>query len=329
MTTQGTPQLGAKGQVRLRRFIWNATKDKSASDTSQVPVAATVTIYKQGATAQAQGSASGSTGTIEVWSPGQLKVGDTIIASTTDDSVTATVSSVTTTQIGFTGGTGFAWAADERIVVTDNQPVLYTDEHAEDATGVNTVTLNARGHGSVFTEQKVVDYKLSGSGLTTVYISGYYAASHDSEIRQIEHFPGANFGAKLANALNDLNETTGGIVDCRGMIGEQTISADPFASVTWPYEVLIGASTISHSVALTACAEPKQHIKGIGEGSVFKATSGSLRSLSLGDGTATADVSLENLTVDCNNQTSSVGVRVNGAQDTKGLRNVRVLNAKL
>lgn len=335
MTTQGATPLGDNYQARLRHFSFNVTKDKSGTDSAQVPANPFIlTVYRQGATVQGGGGTeSGGAGTIEVYSPGQIKVNDVII-SDADDSLSATVSVVNSNQIDFVSASaGFSWANPDRIIPTNNLLSLWTNDHAEDTELANPLTVtNARGFGEVYAEPRVVDYKLSGSGITTRYVADYYAADNTSFVLKIEDYPGSNLGAKLLAALNDLDETVGGIVDCRGMIGGQQITADPFASVTWPFLVILGPGTITTTEELTAFAEDGQHIIGAGAGlTTVQAVSGFTTSsgcvFSMGDATATKDISLRNLTVDCNNISNSTGVKVEGGQEGTFLHNVHVKNA--
>lgn len=74
---------------------------------------------------------------------------------------------------------------------------------------------------------------------------------------------GATAGAKLAAAIA-AGPSTGVVVDCRGLQGTQTVSADIFSGVTKPGILLLGAATFNASVPQNIPAN--WTIKGSGQG---------------------------------------------------------------
>lgn len=77
-------------------------------------------------------------------------------------------------------------------------------------------------------------------------------------------FPGADLGAKIANAMAVL-AVYGGTVDATGFLGVQTITQDMYAGISVPINIMLGPQTIT----LTAPQNPTggSEITGLGRGS--------------------------------------------------------------
>lgn len=69
-------------------------------------------------------------------------------------------------------------------------------------------------------------------------------------IRLCDRFTGSTGGAKMIAAIADL-PSTGGTVDCRGLEGAQSITANPFAGVTKPVALLLGCATYTSTAVIT------------------------------------------------------------------------------
>lgn len=72
-------------------------------------------------------------------------------------------------------------------------------------------------------------------------------------VRQCSEFTGATAGARIISAIADL-PSTGGTVDCRGLEGAQSITADPFVGVTRQVHLILGAATFTLSATSTVLA---------------------------------------------------------------------------
>ncbi len=85
------------------------------------------------------------------------------------------------------------------------------------------------------------------------------------EIRYADMFPGDNAGQMIAAAINDLPET-GGIVDARGLSGEeiQVINNNMFEDVTVDVTLLLGSATYLIGVE-QAYEHPQWHSEKIGD----------------------------------------------------------------
>jgi parallel beta-helix repeat protein len=161
--------------AELGLFEVNVFKDKSASDTAQVPAAsATVTVYKEGAWTDGAGGTinDGVAGDITVHDIGTITTSDTLQYNTNTD-ITLSINTITgTTTINVTpNGGNLIWEAGNRLVNL-TAPTLYSDDQSGD-TKTNGLTADATGRAWAYTDQKNVDYIVSGSGLTTTLYSDH------------------------------------------------------------------------------------------------------------------------------------------------------------
>lgn len=161
--------------AELGLFDVTIFKDKSASDTAQVPATSiSVKVYKEGAWANGSGSiADTASGNITVHDTGSITTSDTLQVGT-DSTITATINSITgTTTINVTAvGGAFAWSDASRIV---NQATLalYSDDHGvETGPPANPLTTDSTtGRARAYVDTDNVDYIISGTGVTTTLIS--------------------------------------------------------------------------------------------------------------------------------------------------------------
>jgi hypothetical protein len=99
-------------------------------------------------------------------------------------------------------------------------------------------------------DQSIVSGNLLPASGNTTQSLGSGTAPWNAEFRALNNvvyadaFPGANMGAKIANAIAVL-PATGGIVDARAFQGAQTFSSNPFAGIVGPVTLLTGNCTIS------------------------------------------------------------------------------------
>lgn len=165
----------------LRKLEWTVTKDYSGTDTRQIPMAATIDVYRQGATCVNATNSPVTTGetaqAITVLDVGDIKAGDTLKVwsgsalsadTVTVDSVTKTLDGQANQTVTVSHASGsFAFAANYRLVPTNNQPTLYT-ERSGTTTQTNPVTTGSTtGYGRAFVARRFVDCIISGSGYTT------------------------------------------------------------------------------------------------------------------------------------------------------------------
>jgi hypothetical protein len=155
---------------RLHRHDLFLTKDFSGTDARQIAAASAVAkAYKQGATANGSGSiATTASGNITVRHPGLIVVGDTVVVGT--GSATAIVNTVAATMINVTaGGSTFAWADGDRIVVTSARPSTYIESTGNVATSVaSQATTDSVGHAFFYAEEEAVDILYSSDSFVTV-----------------------------------------------------------------------------------------------------------------------------------------------------------------
>jgi hypothetical protein len=81
------------------------------------------------------------------------------------------------------------------------------------------------------------------------------------------NFPGRDAGEQIVHAIGTLSPTRGGIVDCTGLGGEQTISRDIFAGITGPGELLLGVTT--YKLTVPQLVPSNWTIRGVGSASQF------------------------------------------------------------
>ena len=161
-------------------------KDKSASDTAQVPASSiSVAVYREGAWTNGSGSiADTATGNITVHSPGRIAAADTVKVFTSNALSTAsgTVNSVTATTINITvAGGAFSWSDAERIVPTLAAEALYSDDLGVE-TKTNPLTTDSRGRAWGYTSKFDVDIVVSGSGITTTLFPDWPTRQADAAV---------------------------------------------------------------------------------------------------------------------------------------------------
>lgn len=154
-----------------RRFSVTVTKDKTATDTAQIPAeSADVDLYLEGASASEAKTLTQSTPTtLTVYDAGDVLASDTLQLGT-DDTTAITVNSVTQTQLNVTATSGDIDVEDgDRLVITNRRPTAYVyDRGSTNAvSGSPTLTTNAQGYAKCFLDRLNVDVIISGTGVTT------------------------------------------------------------------------------------------------------------------------------------------------------------------
>lgn len=159
-------------------FHWEQTKDKTGSDTTQVPAAAMkVDIYRRGAIVRTGGSFGIGVNAVEVEDVGDFVVGDNVVRLDLEaQTVLGTVDSITdedTIVINFSSGA--VLAAGHLLASTENRPDYFKSPRAgsgreglvhgtRDSQG--SATTSAAGIVSGWVDQQAVWVATSGGGTT-------------------------------------------------------------------------------------------------------------------------------------------------------------------
>lgn len=116
----------------------------------------------------------------------------------------------------------------------------------------NPITTDAYGTYYFYVANGRYDLTFSGGSpaITTRTIADIEIADLAEEVQDAADYPGANAGAKIANAIAAL-PATGGTVDARGLEGSQTIATDIFTGVTKGVSLLLGGGTFNFSASTT------------------------------------------------------------------------------
>jgi hypothetical protein len=127
---------------------------------------------------------------------------------------------------------------------------LYSD-NSSTALG-NPFTNQSTGTGQFFffAPNGYYDIQISATGLTTFTLSNVAIGGAGGTRINCSNYPGANAGFQMSNAYGNI-ASTGGVIDCSGVLGAQSISADPFTSMSNPTTVITPVGTMSSSVSLT------------------------------------------------------------------------------
>lgn len=141
------------------------------------------------------------------------------------------------------------------------------------------------------------------------YVDANAGGQTMSSVRLAHLFAGTDACAKMAAAAAAL-PATGGTVDARGLDGPQTCAADPFAGVTKPVTVLLGAGTLTTSARWSLV----DRLAIIGAGATVDTggsrivTTGAIWALqNPTPATTVKSVRLENFTIDLSANTSALG----------------------
>jgi hypothetical protein len=161
-----------------------------------------------------------------------------------------------------------------------------------------------------------------------------------NKIQFADQFPGADACIQIQNAIAAL-PVNGGEVDARGFLGFLSCSVNPFANILHhPGEsvhlYLAAGSTFTTSaqwvIPLGSIVTGGGSVPGGGRGTTLVANSTSFpintAVIYLGDFGQSGGVLVENLTIDCNHVTGSIGVFSDRVQELGGVRNVSVVNYK-
>jgi hypothetical protein len=165
---------------------------------------------------------------------------------------------------------------------------------------------------------------------------------YPSAVRYVEQYGGVDLCAKIAAAIATL-PSGGGIVDARGAVGAQTCATNPFAA-TVPVEVLLGAVTlttddnivISENVTVRGLRYRPETtiIKAAGDFAAdYTNTDSAARRAVVVLGAAGDAVAqgahIENVTIDCSDIASSIGLYSESAQEGSGVRRVFLVDCSL
>ncbi|WP_158941443.1 hypothetical protein [Granulicella sp. S190] len=161
-----------------------------------------------------------------------------------------------------------------------------------------------------------------------------------NKIQLADQFPGADPCIQIQNAIAAL-PVNGGEVDARGFLGFFSCSANPFGSIlNHPGEsvhlYLAAGSTFTTSaqwiIPLGSVVSGENSAPGGGRGTTLVASATSFPTnipvVFLGDALQSEGPLIENITIDCNHVTGSIGIFSDRVQELGGVRNVSVINYK-
>lgn len=202
---------------QLRKLALTTTKDYASGDARQVPTAATVNVYRQGATIAAATNSPISAGetnqTIYVLDTGDITVGDTVsvlsggaLGTTvlTVDLVTKVIDGQGNSEVrvDYTSGPTVSFAAGDRLIPTNNRPTLYSERTGNTTTGSGGAftTDGTTGYGRVYVEKKFVDTVVSGSGLTTQWFEDELAGDTGGVLNVMDY--GGNSATAIQAAVD-------------------------------------------------------------------------------------------------------------------------------
>jgi len=174
----------------------------SGSDDRQIPADNfTVKFYREGAYASsASGSpiSGGGSGTIDVYDPGAVSVGDTVqIGATAADGV-GTITAITGTQLTVTATTTMTWIKGSRIVPTSGQPKTYVDDRgSEETTAASEIATGSAGSAFAYTRERVVDLIVSGTGVSASVIPDQTGVGQGLTVSPMD------WGARVDGSTND------------------------------------------------------------------------------------------------------------------------------
>lgn len=163
----------------LKPFDLLITKDRNApSDKVQVPAAATVEFYLQGATAK-PGSYQVTQledAEVPVWHLGTFKVGDDVLIDANPAKrvrVTAIDTANLTLWLGYISGPTVSFGGGARLFRDAARPSVYRDPTGQVSTGSPTLTV-ANGRASCYVPAFRFDYAVTITGTTIrrIYVDG-------------------------------------------------------------------------------------------------------------------------------------------------------------
>ncbi|MFI5371518.1 MAG: hypothetical protein ACHQ52_08175 [Candidatus Eisenbacteria bacterium] len=156
----------------LKRFETTVYRDKSGSDQAQIPASATINIYRQGATLTYSLSVGNgvTVSDVAVSATGEILAGDSlqVFKSGALQSGTLTVVSVDApTSLTLHNGSGstISASAGDRLVLTNNRPVFYSDPLGSSSLG-SSISADGTGRAGAFVRVKRFDYTATGTGFT-------------------------------------------------------------------------------------------------------------------------------------------------------------------
>lgn len=159
----------------LKRFEILVLKDKGGGDKSQIPTAAQVDFYRQGATLSALALLESGTPTeVDVYDRGSLAAGDTVQRDTSA-SPTLTVgthpSNAKKLLVTYSGPGELEIDAEVRLVPTNNRPKVYLDPSGASATSNSYITTSSvDGRGGCYIAAYRFDYIVSFSSTKRLYV---------------------------------------------------------------------------------------------------------------------------------------------------------------
>lgn len=258
----------------LSRFGTTYYKNAGVNDTRQAPIPnATVNVYKQGCTVQSIATVTTSAAGVSVTvnAAGRVALAD-IVQQNVDSTKTMEVVEITSdTSIKLKSliGQSIALSVGDRLVITSNQPTLYSESSGSSA-AANPITADANGNVEFYSKEAFFDVIVTGSGVTpTLYPNSQSGIPVYSA--NVKHYgaignASADDTAAFVAALRALPTTGGKLIvpDGRYYI-TQTIVLDKIITMegtnhrvveggTPPCEIIKGAAMTTNALTVTAAA---------------------------------------------------------------------------
>ena len=179
------------GLLSLRKFETTILKEKTSSDDVQVPVeAGSVTVYYQGITVRAPVTVSNASD-VSVWvfNVAKFKVGDLVSVGIAPPSMIVTeITDATHVRLQATGGSSVPLSTNNRLLITNRMPTIYSEQTGTTAT-TNPVVTNAVGYVSFYVKEPMFDWKVSGTGITSIHYQNGESGYPTQDVYNVNEFP--------------------------------------------------------------------------------------------------------------------------------------------
>lgn len=234
---------------------------KESGSYQATAVGAAVEVFRQGATCRTGTTVTPAGVAVTVFNRGRLAVNDTVQLGV-DDTAYGLVTAVTDSTVTVQSQTGGNWDIDvgERLLPTNDQPTIYSDEIGVTSIANSTKTVDAAGEALFYCPETLFDYVVSGSGLTSQLVTD----SPGGWVRGGSTWINAKDYPTIQAAVDAVPSTGGTVYIPAGTYTASTVPA--FAGVTlstagtvlqgegWGNTILSTTSTTAHLVSIDASA---------------------------------------------------------------------------
>jgi hypothetical protein len=210
----------------LRRFEITVCKDKSAQDSAQVPAAATVDVYRQGATVRTAfnfPSILADPVSVEVYDTGRIQVGDALrVSQGAFVGGVLTVDSIPDgSHLMVLNDAVVSASAGDRLVPTSDRPTVYQNPLGTGSGLHYTMSDATTGRASGYIAEGRYDFRVSGTG----FDDRMYRDAHGGVINSSGRAVNALDFPSLQAAVDFLGADGGTVVIPRGTYNAETLPA--------------------------------------------------------------------------------------------------------